>query len=112
MRALLEVVLDSIKNHTAGLTYELILIDNDSQDGTSEMIKEKYPEATLIVNSRNMGVAPARNQGLKIAEGKYIKGENGQKYELGYWSNHKTRNRYDENVRSFQGAKKDCWTYR
>ena len=72
MKQLLEVVLNTIKEFTIDLNYELILIDNNSQDGTSEMIKEHHSEAVLIENSKNMGVAPARNQGLKIAKGKYI----------------------------------------
>jgi hypothetical protein len=72
MKSLLEVTLKTIEELTVGVNYELILIDNNSQDGTSEMIKKKYPRAILITNSQNLGVAPARNQGLKIAKGKYI----------------------------------------
>lgn len=72
MRTLLEVVLSTINKFTSGISYELILIDNDSQDGTAEMIKTNFPDAVLVENKHNLGVAPARNQGLKIARGKYI----------------------------------------
>lgn len=72
MKQFLKIVLSTIKKFTVNLNYELILIDNDSRDGTAEMIKSDYPDAILIVNAKNLGVAPARNQGLRIAKGKYI----------------------------------------
>lgn len=55
-----------------GIRFEVIVIDNNSQDGTRELIESDYKEIILIKNSRNRGVAPARNQGIKIAKGKYI----------------------------------------
>ncbi len=72
MRDLLKVCLDSIYKFTSGLEFEIILIDNNSQDGTVEMIQQDYPNIRLVKNKQNKGVAPARNQGLEIAEGKYV----------------------------------------
>lgn len=72
MKSLLEKMLDSLVRFSSDVNYELIVIDNNSQDGTSEMIKSNYPTAVLITNDENRGVAAARNQGLKIAKGKYI----------------------------------------
>lgn len=72
MKSLLEKMLESLTSFSHGINYELIVIDNNSQDGTSELIKLNYPDAVLITNDENRGVAPARNQGLKIAKGKYI----------------------------------------
>jgi N-acetylglucosaminyl-diphospho-decaprenol L-rhamnosyltransferase len=72
MYKLLETCLRSLYNYTNGINYELIIIDNNSCDGTSEMIKEKYPDVILITNSFNKGVAPARNQGMQLSKGKYI----------------------------------------
>jgi GT2 family glycosyltransferase len=71
MKDYLDVLLTSIKKYSSGFTYEIILIDNNSMDGTVELINIKYPEVVLVKNSENKGVAPARNQGLKIAKGKY-----------------------------------------
>lgn len=51
---------------------ELILIDNDSKDGTCDEIKKNYPQVILIENSENKGYAPACNQGMRTATGKYI----------------------------------------
>ncbi len=51
---------------------EIILIDNNSADGSVAGIKEKYPDVTIIENKTNVGYAPAANQGMKIAKGKYV----------------------------------------
>lgn len=72
MKALLNRMLSSLVENTYGVNYELIIVDNASNDGTIELINTKFPQATLIRNKHNVGVAPARNQGLKIARGRYI----------------------------------------
>jgi N-acetylglucosaminyl-diphospho-decaprenol L-rhamnosyltransferase len=72
MKSMLEAMLDSIKKHTLDISYELIVIDNNSQDGTAEMVRSTYPEAALIINSKNRGIARARNQGFRIAKGRYV----------------------------------------
>jgi GT2 family glycosyltransferase len=72
MRDLLEVCLDTLFKQTKDITFELILINNNSTDGTVEMIEEQFPQVILVNNKENRGVAPARNQGLKMAKGKYI----------------------------------------
>lgn len=63
--------LASIKKHTKQ-KHEIIIVDNGSTDGSIEFLKDEYPEAKLICNSVNMGVGPARNQGMKIATGEYV----------------------------------------
>lgn len=72
MKDLLKVCLDSIYKVTSGITFELIVVDNYSQDGTSEMIENNYRDIQLIKNDSNRGVAAARNQGINTAKGKYI----------------------------------------
>jgi N-acetylglucosaminyl-diphospho-decaprenol L-rhamnosyltransferase len=72
MKSMLSEMLKSIVHYTKGISYEIIIVDNNSQDGTSEMIEKEYHDAVLIKNPKNLGVAPARNQALKIAKGKYI----------------------------------------
>lgn len=71
MKDLLNVCLDSIYKTTKDHSFDIILVDNASQDGTKEMISELYPDIIYIENSENRGVAPARNQGLQMAKGKY-----------------------------------------
>ncbi|MFC1852105.1 glycosyltransferase family 2 protein [candidate division CSSED10-310 bacterium] len=51
---------------------EVIIIDNNSADGTLSMLDQFSSLLTLIKNDTNRGVAPARNQGIALAAGKYI----------------------------------------
>jgi GT2 family glycosyltransferase len=52
--------------------FEVIVIDNNSQDGTVGFIKENYPQVILIENRQNLGACKARNQGIEIALGSWI----------------------------------------
>ena len=63
--------LDSL-NQSDFYSYEVIVIDNGSVDGSREMIEKNYPLVRLIKNPENMGFAVACNQGIKAAKGKYI----------------------------------------
>ena len=51
---------------------EVIVIDNGSQDQTCAVIREVRPDAQLLSNPENRGVAPARNQGIRLARGEYV----------------------------------------
>ncbi|HNW38908.1 MAG TPA: glycosyltransferase family 2 protein [Candidatus Omnitrophota bacterium] len=51
---------------------ELILVDNASRDNTVTLVKEKYPEVTILENKFNYGASKARNQGLAVAGGEWI----------------------------------------
>jgi N-acetylglucosaminyl-diphospho-decaprenol L-rhamnosyltransferase len=68
----LEKCLPSVYEKNQGIDFELILIDNNSTDGSREYINQKFPEVRYIHNEQNRGVAPARNQGFAVAKGKYI----------------------------------------
>ncbi len=71
---LLRRCLSSICKNTALESYEIIIIDNNSVDGTRDFLKSLNSDKfyRVIFNNQNKGVAPARNQGIKIAKGKYI----------------------------------------
>jgi GT2 family glycosyltransferase len=62
----------SILTHAGDVDYKVIVIDNASEDGSSEMVKKSFPQVTLIENSENRGYAAACNQGMRIAVGKYV----------------------------------------
>ena len=72
MKEYLGNLLRSVQRFTRGITYEIILIDNDSTDGTGETVSREFRDVAYVRNSRNRGVAEARNQGIRMASGKYI----------------------------------------
>ncbi len=51
---------------------EVIVVDNCSQDGSPERLKEKFSWIKLIANDRNLGFSRANNQALEICKGKYV----------------------------------------
>ncbi|HLD17688.1 MAG TPA: glycosyltransferase family 2 protein [Patescibacteria group bacterium] len=51
---------------------EVIVIDNASNDGSSAMVREKFPNVRLIINDWNAGFAHAVNQGWRIAQGNVV----------------------------------------
>ncbi|MDA8156342.1 MAG: glycosyltransferase family 2 protein [Actinomycetota bacterium] len=51
---------------------EVIVVDNNSTDGSLEMMAAEYPEITVIRNEKNVGFAKANNQAINIARGQYL----------------------------------------
>lgn len=62
----------SLKKHIQGLSYEIIVADNASVDGSKEMLKSDFPEVKIIENRENLGVTKARNQTFNEASGRYV----------------------------------------
>ena len=53
-------------------SYEVFVVDNNSGDGTAEMVRDEFPKVKLIANQDNFGFAKANNQAIKQAIGDYI----------------------------------------
>lgn len=53
-------------------SYEIIIIDNASTDGSREMLKLKFPKVRTIFNRENVGFGRGNNQGIRAANGEYI----------------------------------------
>ncbi len=53
------------------ISLEIVVVDNGSKDGSPELVRTIAPDAHVMVNPHNFGVARARNQGLKRVRGKY-----------------------------------------
>jgi hypothetical protein len=51
---------------------QVIVVDNNSSDGTAELLRSYLPGITLLENGRNPGFAPAANQGLRLASGRHL----------------------------------------
>src|SRR5574344_324590 len=69
---LLYACLRSVYEHTAGVSYEVIVVDNKSNDGSAQMVARDFPQVHMIVNEKNIGFGAANNRGLDGARGKYI----------------------------------------
>lgn len=68
----LEQCLFSVLKACRGITAEIIVVDNNSTDGSRELLEEKFPSVYFIWNAANTGFAKANNQALKNAQGQYI----------------------------------------
>lgn len=68
----LEQCLTSVHAAMRGIAGEVIVVDNNSVDGSNEMVEEKFPWVNLIANKDNTGFSKANNQGMRIAQGEYI----------------------------------------
>ena len=68
----LKKCLDSFTEHPPKLSYEIIVVDNDSQDGQFDKFDNKFPEIKLIANSGNYGFSSGCNLGAEIASGEYL----------------------------------------
>ncbi len=63
--------LESIQRSTYP-SIEVIVVDNNSTDGTVEMLESDFPQVRVIANAENRGACAARNQGFAAAKGDYI----------------------------------------
>ena len=64
--------LRSIRESEWRCSYEIIVVDNHSHDGSPQMVKEEFKEAVLIENPDNKLFAVANNQGARVARGRYL----------------------------------------
>ena len=69
---LLKGCIQSIIDSTHQISYEIIVVDNDSQDESEDLIKENFPNVIWINSGYNAGFARANNLGVKQSCGKFI----------------------------------------
>ena len=72
VREFLDQALRSVERASAGLSVETFVVDNDSADGSAEMVRERFPDVHLIANEENVGFAVANNQALREARGRHV----------------------------------------
>lgn len=69
---LLRQTIQSVISTAHGFSYEIIVVDNASKDGSPEMVRECFKEVNLIANDGNYGFSKANNIGIKVSTGKYV----------------------------------------
>ncbi len=52
--------------------FEVVVVDNGSNDGTPDLVKNNYPGVILIENGKNLGACKARNQGIEASSGEWV----------------------------------------
>jgi GT2 family glycosyltransferase len=71
-RKVLRECLESIERESGGLAVEIVVVDNNSSDGSPEMIETDFPHARLIRSKVNLGFGAANNAALEGCRGRYI----------------------------------------
>ncbi|WP_165917250.1 glycosyltransferase family 2 protein [Flaviaesturariibacter aridisoli] len=72
VRYFLEQCLHSVQAASREVNTEVIVVDNNSTDGSAEYLQERFPGLVYVANTENAGFSRACNQGLARAGGHYI----------------------------------------
>jgi GT2 family glycosyltransferase len=72
VKEFLQNLLDSLHKAAQNISHEIIIVDNASDDGSVEVIEERYPSVKLIKNKKNIGFGKANNLALEQANGKFL----------------------------------------
>jgi GT2 family glycosyltransferase len=67
----LNACLRSVYDHVGGIRLDVVVVDNDSSDGTRDLVTTRFPSAR-VVNSRNRGFAHANNRGAMTCNARYV----------------------------------------
>jgi hypothetical protein len=71
-RDFLAACLRSIQQTAHDLNLEMIVVDNASEDGSQDMLRQEFPAVQLVQNQENVGFARANNRGAGAAQAEYI----------------------------------------
>ncbi|MEW5883353.1 MAG: glycosyltransferase family 2 protein [Armatimonadota bacterium] len=71
-RDYLDRCIASVLAQADGIALEVIVIDNASEDGSAEMVEQKYPSVRLLRNDQNRGFGAGHNQGFAVASGEFL----------------------------------------
>jgi hypothetical protein len=63
--------ISSIYEYTRGIAFEVICIDDNSGDGSADMVAEAFPEVTLVRNQANQGYVRNTNLGMRMSRARY-----------------------------------------
>ncbi len=68
----LDPCLESLYESNLESSFDVIVVDNGSTDGSQQMLREKYPDVKIIQNEGNVGLGKASNQGIEATSGEFI----------------------------------------
>jgi N-acetylglucosaminyl-diphospho-decaprenol L-rhamnosyltransferase len=68
----IDACLASLSSHPASMTHELIVVDNDSPDGTAAAVRERWPDVRVLETGANLGFAAGCNTGIRQTSGEYV----------------------------------------
>lgn len=71
-RDLLHQTLTTLHRETTGTTFETIVVDNGSEDGSADLVRREWPQVTLIASPTNLGFAGGNNLGLRRCRGRHV----------------------------------------
>jgi len=71
-REYLEPCLKSLYDVGLQSSFDVVVVDNGSTDGSQAMLHDKFPGVKLIQNQTNLGLGKASNQGIEASRGRYI----------------------------------------
>lgn len=71
-RILLKQAVESLIDACKGIEHEIIVVDNNSDDHSADMLANNFQNLTVIANDTNVGSTKAHNQGIRQSTGEYI----------------------------------------
>ncbi|HUX87696.1 MAG TPA: glycosyltransferase family 2 protein [Chloroflexota bacterium] len=71
-RDFLRRCLESVQRTCDSLSYEVLVVDNGSTDGSVELVAEEFPDVVLLRNTENVGFARANNQAIQRSRGRHV----------------------------------------
>ena len=69
---LLRPCIDALLAGTAGLSLQIVIVDNGSRDGSADVLRAEFTDCELLINSTNVGFGRANNQARAFARGRYL----------------------------------------
>ncbi|MBV6401886.1 MAG: hypothetical protein CNIPEHKO_02189 [Anaerolineales bacterium] len=71
-KAYLDPCLKSLYDGGLKSSFDVVVVDNGSTDGSQQMLAEKYPQVKVIQNAGNVGLGKASNQGIEATNGRHV----------------------------------------
>ncbi|NQU55383.1 MAG: glycosyltransferase [Bacteroidetes bacterium] len=68
----LEQCLHSVLKASKNISSEVFVVDNNSVDGSAQLVREKFPQIQFIENKENVGFSKANNQAIQLSKGKFV----------------------------------------